>query len=32
MGSGPSWYQIGNRTCYILKVSNYMYIEKGYLC
>ena len=30
MRSEPNWYQIGNRTCYILKVSKF-YVEKGYL-
>ena len=31
MRLGPNWYQIGNRTCYIQKVSKF-YAEKGYLC
>ena len=31
MGSGPNWYQIGKRTCYIPKVSKF-YVEKGYPC
>ena len=31
MGLEPNWYQIGNRTCYIQKVSKF-YAEKGYLC
>ena len=31
MGSVPNWYQIGNETCYIAKVSKF-YVEKGYLC
>ena len=30
MRSEPNWYQIGNRTCYIPKVSKF-YVEKGYL-
>ena len=31
MGSGSNWYQIVNKTCYILIVSKF-YIEKRYLC
>ena len=31
MGSEPNWYRIGNKTCYILKVSKF-YVKKGYLC
>ena len=31
MGSGPNWYQIGNKTCYISNVSNF-YGEREYLC
>ena len=27
MGSGQNWYQIMNKTCYILKVSKF-YVEK----
>ena len=31
---GQTWYQIGNKTCYIANLANYskFYIEKGYLC
>ena len=31
MGLGPNWYQIGNKTCFIPKVSK-CYVGKGYLC
>ena len=31
MGLGPNWYQIGNKTCYIRKVSKF-YAEKEHLC
>ena len=31
MGSGLNWYQIGNKTCYIPKVSKCS-VEKGCLC
>ena len=27
MGLGPNWYQIGNRTCHIQKISKF-YVEK----
>ena len=30
-GLGPNGYQIGNKTCYIPKVSK-LYVENGYLC
>ena len=28
---GSNWYEIGNKTCYIPKVSK-VYVENGYLC
>ena len=28
---GSSWFQIGNKACYISKVGNFS-VEKGYLC
>ena len=28
IGSGPNWYQIGNKACYIPKVSKF-YVEKN---
>ena len=31
MALGPNWYQIGNKTCYMSRVSEF-YLEKGYLC
>ena len=31
MGSGPNWYQIVSKTCYIPK-ANKFYLEKEYLC
>ena len=31
MGLGSNWYQIGNKTYYILKVSKF-YAEKRYQC
>ena len=30
MGLGPYWYKIGNKTCYIPKVSKF-YVGKGNL-
>ena len=30
-GIGPNWYQVGNKTFYITRVSK-CYIENGYLC
>lgn len=30
VGSGPNWFQIGNKMCYIPKISKF-YIEKEYL-
>ena len=30
MGSGPNWYQTGNKTCYVPKVGKFR-VEKGYL-
>ena len=30
MGSGPNWYEIGSKSCYIAKVSKF-YVEKEYV-
>ena len=30
MGLGPHWYQLGSKTCYILKVRK-LYVRKGHL-
>ena len=30
MGLGPQWYQLGSKTCYILKIKK-LYVRKGHL-